>query len=130
MLVAGDLNGDGHVDVVSANAAADNVGILLGTGDGHLLPVRTFSTGSFPLAVDLGDLDGDGDLDVVVSNFETVDWTVVENDGAGQLFNARTLDALGAGSCAILHDRDGDGDLDITGVDELEDRLFLFRNDG
>lgn len=130
MLVAGDLNGDGHVDVVSANASADNVGILLGTGDGQLLPVRTFSTGSFPLAVDLGDLDGDGDLDVVVSNFETVDWTVFENDGAGQLFNARTLDALGAGSCAILHDRDGDGDLDITGVDELEDRLFLFRNEG
>lgn len=130
MLVAGDLNGDGHADVASANAAANNVGILLGTGDGQLLPVRTSGTGNFPLAVDLGDLDGDGDLDVVVSNFATVNWTVFENDGAGRLTDPRTLDALGAGSCAILHDRDGDGDLDITGIDELEDLIFLFRNGG
>jgi hypothetical protein len=39
------------------------------------------------------------------------------------------LPASGAGSCAVLVDRDGDGDLDLTGVDELDDLLMLFRND-
>ncbi|MFQ5529087.1 MAG: FG-GAP-like repeat-containing protein [Gemmatimonadota bacterium] len=128
MLAAGDMNGDGHIDVASANANQNSVAILMGTGDGGLLPARTFPVGQFPLAVDLGDLDGDQDLDVVVSNFATADWTIYENNGSGVLSGARTFPALGAGSCAILHDRDGDGDLDITGIDELEDLIFLFEN--
>jgi hypothetical protein len=40
------------------------------------------------------------------------------------------LKASSAGSCAILHDRDNDGDLDITGVDEIDDFIFLYENVG
>ncbi|MCZ6776624.1 MAG: T9SS type A sorting domain-containing protein, partial [Ignavibacteria bacterium] len=30
--------------------------------------------------------------------------------------------------CATLHDRDNDGDLDMTGIDEIDDLIFLFDN--
>ena len=58
------------------------------------------------------------------------DFTLFENFGDGTFGNPRTLKASSAGSCAILHDRDNDGDLDITGVDEIDDFIFLYENVG
>ena len=80
------------------------------------------------MAVDIGDVDGDGDLDAITSNISGKNLTLYENLGDGSFGNPRTLAASGAGSCAIIHDRDNDGDLDITGVDEIDDLIFLFEN--
>ena len=128
MLVVGDVDKDGHVDVVSANALQNELAVFRGDGNGHLSSGQTYPVGRFPLAIDLGDLDGDGDLEVVTSNFQSANWTLYENDGSGNFINPRTLTTLRAGSCAVLHDRDRDGDLDMTGIDELADNLVLFEN--
>lgn len=128
MIAAGDVNGDGSVDVVSANFNQGTASVLLGDGAGGLLFSQTYPVGTWPVAIDLGDIDGDGDLDLVASNFTTADFTVYENSGAGQFFNRRDMAASTAGSCTILHDRDNDGDLDMTGIDEKDDLLILFRN--
>jgi hypothetical protein len=75
-LVAGDVNGDGHVDLIapirdngSAGLDPDITQVLLGNGDGTFAfaPNATI-TGMSPngtLTVDLADLDGDGDLDML-----------------------------------------------------------------
>ena len=128
MLVTGDVDNDGHVDVVSANALQNELAVFRGDGTGNLATARTYAVGGFPLAIDLGDLDGDGDLEVVTSNFQSANWTLYENGGSGNFINPRTLTTLRAGSCAVLHDRDRDGDLDMTGIDELTDNLILFEN--
>lgn len=130
MLASGDMNGDGVVDVVSANEAQDEVAVFFGDGRGGLDSPTTYAVGGRPLAVDLGDIDGDGDLDVVTSNFAGVNWTVYENVGGGVLGNPNNYPASAAGSCATLHDRDNDGDLDMTGIDELDDLIYLFPNGG
>lgn len=128
MVAVGDVDRDGKVDVVSANSNTSSVGVFRGNGAGQLLPVVTYPVGQFPLAIDLGDIDGDGDLDLVSSNYQAGTWTVYENNGSGGFGNPRTLNATSAGSCATLHDRDNDGDVDLTGVDEIDDLLFLFEN--
>ena len=129
MMASGDIDGDGHEDLLSANAEQDQLAVLRGDGAGGLGTPTLIDSGDFPLSVDVGDLDGDGDLDVVTSNFGTADFTVFENR-SGSLARFGRLPASVAGSCVILHDRDNDGDLDLTGIDELDDLLFLYVNPG
>ncbi len=129
MIAHGDINGDGWVDVVSANSNSHKVAVILNDGAGNLLPpTNLVSNSQFPLAIDLGDLDGDDDLDMVVSYYSSANFLVFENNGQGQFTQAANLWSPANASCAILHDRDNDGDLDITCTDETDDVLIFYEN--
>lgn len=129
MVAVGDVNADGFNDVAAACSGANVAGIVFGDGVGGLLPASTYAVGSFPIAIDLGDLNGDGLLDLTASCFGA-DYDLYLNLGNGLMGSHTVLPAVTAGSCTVLHDRDGDGDVDITGIDELADRVLLFRQDG
>jgi len=129
MVNCGDVNGDGHDDVVAANSQSNNGAILLGDGAGNLGPATTYVTDPFPLATDIGDLDGDGDLDWATSSFSG-DWWIFENDGAGNFTFVEEINAPSAASCALMLDIDNDRDLDLAMIDEIADRLILYKNDG
>ena len=76
----GDFNGDGRIDIAVANYYTDNVGVLLGYGDGTFQDQVTYSTGnsSTPQSVTVDDLNKDGCLDIAVANSGT--------DNVGVLF--------------------------------------------
>lgn len=134
MIVAGDVNGDGFVDAVTANSSNGTAGVVFGDGNGNLTPAVTYSTGaSFPIAIDLGDLDGDGDLDMMSSAFGTGaplggNWRMFENAGNGTFPSFEDYTPASTASCAVFHDRNNDGIMDVTGIDEIDDLLFLFSN--
>jgi hypothetical protein len=127
VLNAGDVNGDGHEDVATANSSSNNGAILLGDGAGNLTSPQTTPTENFPLSTDLGDIDGDGDLDWLISSFSG-DWQLFLNDGSGSFALDQTFPAPQSASCAQMLDFDNDGDLDLALIDELEDVVILMKN--
>ena len=63
-----DLNGDGRLDLVAANAGSNAVSVWLGNGDATFGTRLDFATGPTPKSVAIGDLNGDGRLDLVTPN--------------------------------------------------------------
>ncbi|CAF3457993.1 unnamed protein product [Rotaria sp. Silwood1] len=67
---SGDFNGDNILDLIVPNSGTDNVGILIGYGNGRFRKQKTYSTGSgsSPVDVTIGDFNGDNRLDFVIAN--------------------------------------------------------------
>ncbi len=70
-VAVGDVDNDGHPDIVSANYGSHTVGVLVGLGGGGFAPVSTYSTGakSYPSSVVIADLDHDGRPDLATASY-------------------------------------------------------------
>jgi hypothetical protein len=109
----GDLNGDGILDMITANNAGD-VSVLLGDGLGGFGTQTPFLVGDAPKDVALSDLNGDGKLDIVTANQLTDDVSVLLGDGAGRFGLATSFSAGFAPTSVAVGDINGDGKLDIV----------------
>ncbi|MBK7160476.1 MAG: T9SS type A sorting domain-containing protein [Ignavibacteria bacterium] len=79
--------------------------------------------------MDIGDIDGDNDLDLISSNYGSGTYSIFTNNGSGIFSNTPiNLPASSAGSCITILDVDNDGDMDLAGIDEVDDLLFIFKN--
>jgi len=65
-LAMGDLNGDGHLDLVVALYESSDIVSYLGDGTGSFTEDLVDSTVLNPVGVAVGDIDGDGDVDLAV----------------------------------------------------------------
>ena len=84
-IAIGNLNNDTYLDIVVANYGTNNVGVLLGYGNGTFAIPTMYSTGnhSLPRSVAIADLDNDNKLDIAVANYGTDSVTVLLGDGNG-----------------------------------------------
>lgn len=88
-VVIRELNGDAKADVVTANAGADTISVLLGDGLGGFASPVSYATGSQPKSVTLGDVNGDTKLDAVTANQGDSTISVLLGNGDGT-FGAKT----------------------------------------
>ena len=67
-LFVGDVNNDSVADMIVANYGTDNIGVLLGKGDGTFEDAVMYPIGFHPHAACVADFDGDSHLDIAVTN--------------------------------------------------------------
>jgi uncharacterized protein (DUF2141 family) len=116
-IAVADVNGDGKLDLLTANYDTNTTGVLLGTGMGTFGTVTTFSTGanSSPFSIAVADVNGDGKLDLLTANFNTNTAGVLLGTGTGT-FGTATTYSTGADSNfynIAVADVNGDGKLDL-----------------
>ena len=129
----GDLNNDGHIDLVVVNFAhgpafQDRTMVLINSGppsytfaninDGNQAGIHyqeSYAKGA------LGDYDNDGDLDIFITTvYAHNDGTLFENDGTGRFTDVGDKAGVrgndGYGAAWVDYDNDGDLDLSTAGV--------------
>jgi hypothetical protein len=118
-LTAGDLNGDGITDLVSANAT-ESVSVLLGLGSGNFSSPMVIPAGHFSSwGVALADVNRDGKLDIVAvadDDFDGESQLVVLLGNGDSTFSAPGLyDTVNyAESDPVVADFNGDGIPDVA----------------
>jgi hypothetical protein len=127
-LMLGDVDNDGHVDIVAAVHGGYTVGLGDASGGFAITQVQTFPAPGWLGA--LGDVDGDGNLDIVyIAGSPSGGPPQVEvrrGDGAGRFSTTRQLLPAVEGPRELaLGDVDGDDDLDLAAATSGGAALWL-----
>jgi hypothetical protein len=127
---AGDLDGDGDVDVVVANDLAQNW-VYLNDGIGQFTPAWPVGPEVEPTrSAQLYDLDSDGDLDVLVTNRGASNGLFL-NDGTGRFGSKREFGESDGSTIAVAVgdvNADGHPDLVLANRDGQANQVLI--NDG
>lgn len=132
-MAAADVNGDGKIDLISANIAAGTLTVRLGDGTGNFPTSSTISTGGTgALHVAAGDVNGDGKVDLVVTNQGSNTVAVLLRNGNGS-FTTASGSPFAVGvlpNTPILRDMDNDGKLDLVVSNETGMTVSVFHGNG
>ncbi len=129
---AADVDGDGDVDVLSADFDTNEIVWWENmAGNGLVWTSHDVGTGVDAMSVYAGDVDGDGDLDVLGTSFDSATVAWWENTaGDGSAWTLHILDSGFGGPKGVYGaDVDGDGDLDVLGAAWNAGTIAWWRNE-
>ncbi|TVR54622.1 MAG: hypothetical protein EA425_01565, partial [Puniceicoccaceae bacterium] len=130
-IVAGDVTGNGELDLVVACRSANEVRVLVGQGDGSFQAGAIFAlSGSDPRSVWLADLDGDGRLDIVAALRGSNALGVWYSLGGGDFSEPLILNGVTNPEAVSAGDLTGDGVAEIVTLPGSGRDLLIYVSDG
>lgn len=116
----GDLNGDGHPDLVTSDGGGAFT-VLLNSGTGTFPTHVSYPSCHFPAyVVGLADLKNNGNLDAIIPNFGCTEVTAAFGNGDGTFVKIPSFFPVDTNPDALgVADLNGDGLLDIVVLDEF-----------
>jgi FG-GAP-like repeat/FG-GAP repeat len=134
-VVAADVNGDGNVDLVSANygdmyANRSTLTVLTNDGSGGFVIASSPQVPDGTISLVATDVNEDGKVDLICANSSTNTLTVLTNDGTGGFVIASTLNVGPNPVSVYAADMNGDDKVDLICANFGTNTLTVLTNDG
>jgi hypothetical protein len=133
-VAAADLNGDGKMDLISANNDDNTLTVLTNNGTGQFTMSYLATVGNYPIYVAVADVNGDGKMDLISADQGDGQLTVLTNAGNGQFaYSAAYLvgnDSSSSPYCVAAADLNGDGKMDLVSANNNDNTLTVLTNNG
>lgn len=113
-IAAGDLTGDGKVDLAITNLGTKNVALLTRGTAATFTGPTSFALSASPLGVAIGDFNSDGKNDLAVSLYGGNSVSILKNLGAGSFSVTGTNQVTSKPDCVTIGDFNQDGRLDLA----------------
>ena len=139
-VIAGDLDGDGKLDLAIANFLSSTVSVYRNTStigsinSGSFTAKVDFATGTNAGSVAIGDMDGNGKPDLAVANYSIASISVFPNIATSGSFTTSSFApkqdfATGIAPLSILiSDLDGDGRPELATANSNTSSISVLRN--
>ena len=130
-IAVADLNGDGHLDLVTANVFR-TVSVLFGNGDGTFGSPASYNVVEGPSSIAVGDFNGDGKPDLLVasSDINSSGLSLLLNNGDGTFGKAKEFDSNLSPTSVVAGDFNHDGKLDAATINSSGVSVLPGNGDG
>jgi hypothetical protein len=130
-VIAADVNGDGKVDLISANIDASNLSVLTNNGSGGFVLASLPAVGPAPVWVTAADVNGDGKLDLISANQSVASpLSVLTNNGSSGFVLASSPPGGPFANSVTAADVNGDGKQDLICARTATNPVAVLTNDG
>jgi hypothetical protein len=129
-VVVADFDGDGMLDLATANSTDNSVSVLLGNGDGTFQAKMDFPTGTNPRGIVAGLFNADANLDLAVANDMDSSISILLGNGDGT-FQAKMDFPGGMGTFALVPGHfNADANLDLATANRLANTVSILLGNG